>query len=328
MTDAMTVNYLFFLGILIPCIITIVLFIVFIYCMRKFRIRREIMTKKHDPHGRLRKLHGAYAPPPPPLPPMWSRQSAQFKQKDRLLCERDNEAYDEAGEISQAQGGNHQLYQTCNDSGMSDLSEAQYRYDQERPYSQSSTDSEDSGFRSSRSGQYLHSAQNSNTQDMPLFKPIKSHRESLTMTVHQGCSSKQPSPSHRANSNCDFCRSSSRQSKQKQSCPSSRRKVCDTRPPSTLHQTPSPTCTKLDPVTMTFISNSSPSTLDLLPPPHTYRKNSPEAIDLQQIETDVKLSHIPSISQQCRPMTMTTAIVHAPLHHYTDNTPRMSYSVV
>lgn len=185
MTDAMTVNYLFFLGILIPCIITIVLFIVFIYCMRKFRIRREIMTKKHDPHGRLRKLHGAYAPPPPPLPPMWSRQSAQFKQKDRLLCERDNEAYDEAGEISQAQGGNHQLYQTCNDSGMSDLSEAQYRYDQERPYSQSSTDSEDSGFRSSRSGQYLHSAQNSNTQDMPLFKPIKSHRESLTMTVHQ-----------------------------------------------------------------------------------------------------------------------------------------------
>lgn len=325
MTDTMTVNYLFFLGILIPCIITIALFIVFIYCMRKFRIRREIMTKKHDPHGRLRKLHGAYAPPPPPLPPMWSRQSVQFKQKDRLISEQDNEAYDETGELSPDQPGNHQLYQMCNDSGMSDLSEQQYRYERERPYSQSSTDSEDSGFRSSRSGQYLHSAQNSNTQDMPLFKPIKSHRESLS--VHPGCSSKQPSPSHRSNSKCDFCRSSSRQCKHKNSRPSSRRKACE-KSSSAIHQTPSPTCTKLDPVTMTFVSNSSPSALDLLPPLPTYRKSSPEAIDLQQIETDVKLSHIPSISQQCRPLTMTTAMVHTPLHHYTDNTPRMSYSVV
>jgi hypothetical protein len=71
------------------------------------------------------------------------------------------------------------MYNTFHDSGMSDLSETQYKFECDRPVSQASTDSEDSGFRSSRSGQYIHSAQNStgNDKDTPIFKHNCSEKE-------------------------------------------------------------------------------------------------------------------------------------------------------
>lgn len=197
-------NLLFFFGVLIPALVTIALFVVFCYCWYRMRIRNQILYKKHDPHKieKLRALGKDYEPPPPPLPPF----------KDPSLLNdtlahnnnnknKSNDNYEESPEPTEG-FDNPAMYRTNPDSGFSDLNQIHcngenstqvQRSESIRPNSQASDDSDDSGFRSSRSGQYIHSASSStgNAQEncgpgsgvhslqvqdaVPLFKPIKIH---------------------------------------------------------------------------------------------------------------------------------------------------------
>ncbi|KAH3873450.1 uncharacterized protein LOC127869013 [Dreissena polymorpha] len=211
MVASSKMNLLFFFGILIPALVTVVLFVVFCYCYIKMRIRNQIRYKKHDPHKieRLREIGKNYEPPPPPLPP--------FKKSTALLSDsynnnihknKSSDNYEAQPEPTEGLD-NPAMYRTNPDSGFSELnqivcnvetnsssptSRVQRREsDMCRPHSPASDDSDDSGFRSSRSGQYLHSASSSNAnsqetgllcsgvhslhvQDsVPLFKPIKIH---------------------------------------------------------------------------------------------------------------------------------------------------------
>lgn len=168
------------------------------------RIRNQILYKKHDPHKieELRSIGKNYESPPPPPPPF---KSASFL-NDTLNHNnnnknKSNDNYEESPEPTEG-FDNPAMYRTNADSGFSDLNQIQcnvdssahvQRSDSVRPNSQASDDSDDSGFRSSRSGQYIHSASSStgNAQDscvqgigvhslqvhdaVPLFKPIKIH---------------------------------------------------------------------------------------------------------------------------------------------------------
>ncbi|KAK3089298.1 hypothetical protein FSP39_002475 [Pinctada imbricata] len=323
------------------------------------------MTKKHDPHGRLKQIHGVYARPAPPPPPRWIRH-AHFGDTP-ILNERDNEAYEEADNFCQIpesqETHNKPMYNTFHDSGMSELSESHYQCEhaceqqcEHRPYSSGSTDSEDSGFRSSRSGQYLHSAQNSNAQEIPLFRPIKSHKENCTVSLPNGHSCDRELPDIPVSG--EFHKKSSRHSKSRRR-PSSCQKpgrhsvdnnanVCgrpssdscinpknsfrktDSISPSLIRLDPSPSFIRMDPSPSNcFIFDTSPSFNKLeAPPPITRLRGSPEDIDLQQIETDVNLTNIPTISQQCRPLQVTTAMVHRPHQNFGPHRQKMSYSVV
>ncbi|XP_045211691.2 GATA zinc finger domain-containing protein 3-like [Mercenaria mercenaria] len=205
MVNRSSMNLLFFFGVLIPALVTIALFVVFCYCWYKMRIRNQILYKKHDPHKieRLRSMGKNYEAPTPPPPP--------FKSSSSLLNDtfnhnnnnknKSNDNYEESPEPTEG-FDNPAMYRTNPDSGFSDLNQIQchvdnsahvQRSDSIRPNSQASDDSDDSGFRSSRSGQYIHSASSStgNAQEncghgggvhslqvhdsTPLFKPIKIH---------------------------------------------------------------------------------------------------------------------------------------------------------
>lgn len=131
------------------------------------------MTKKFDPHKKIRSGKDAYKVPRPPLPPKWIFKTSSKSQDGQSILPHHNKAFDVSPDTTPGEDHRH-MYNTFHDSGMSELSEIQYRFDKQRPHSQASTDSEDSGFRSSRSGQYLHSTQNSNAQELPLFKPLDS----------------------------------------------------------------------------------------------------------------------------------------------------------
>ena len=206
-----TMNYLFFLGILIPSIITIVLFGVFCYCWWKIKIRNQILYKKHDPHGIEKLKDGAiYEPPPPPCPPFNSpRDLSELlnynNNNDKKPCSDD---YEESPEPTEGID-NPIHYRTAPDSGFCELNDIQCKmqgdspgrsHDDNRPKSEASDDSDDSGFRSSRSGQYNHSASSSNgnaqealqgagcgqLQDIvPLFKPIRIHPNELEYQPYQ-----------------------------------------------------------------------------------------------------------------------------------------------
>ncbi|KAL4240665.1 hypothetical protein ACF0H5_001456 [Mactra antiquata] len=207
MVEQNNMNLLFFFGVLIPALVTIALFVVFCYCWYKMRIRNQILYKKHDPHKieRLRQEGKDYEPPPPPPPPF---KSGMVLLSDVLANNnnnknKDNDNYEESPEPTEG-FDNHAMYRTNPDSGFSDLNQVQcsvensaqvQRNNNDRPNSQASDDSDDSGFRSSRSGQYIHSASSStgNAQEncgqggsggvhslqvsdaVPLFKPIKIH---------------------------------------------------------------------------------------------------------------------------------------------------------
>ena len=206
MVNKSSMNLLFFFGVLIPALVTIALFVVFCYCWYKMRIRNQILYKKHDPHKieKLRAMGKDYEAPPPPPPP--------FKSNTTLLNDsfghnnnnknKSNDNYEESPEPTEG-FDNPAMYRTNPDSGFSDLNQIQchvennahhvQRSESVRPNSQASDDSDDSGFRSSRSGQYIHSASSStgnahescgqasgvhslNVHDaVPLFKPIKIH---------------------------------------------------------------------------------------------------------------------------------------------------------
>lgn len=201
MVNWSTMNYLFFLGILIPSIITVVLFVVFCYCWWRIKVRDKILYKKHDPHGIEKLKDGAiYEPPPPPRPPFKSKYdlSDLLNHNNNNEKKDTNDDYEESPEPTDGVE-NPTLYRTAPDSGFCELNDIQCNMqgdpqgragDDNRPKSEASDDSDDSGFRSSRSGQYNHSASssNGNAQEalqgvnscqvhdiVPLFKPIRIH---------------------------------------------------------------------------------------------------------------------------------------------------------
>lgn len=138
-----------------------------------------MMTKKHDPHKRFAKKKNKsddYNSAKLIETEKYWRANSSIHSGDYA---EHNEAFDASPDLPSNES--KAMYNTFHDSGMSDLSETQYKFESDRPISQASTDSEDSGFRSSRSGQYCHSAQNStgNEKDTPVFKPICSEKEHI-----------------------------------------------------------------------------------------------------------------------------------------------------
>ena len=206
--NSSTMNYLFFLGIVIPSIVTVILFVVFCYCWWRIKVRHQILYKKHDPHGIDRLKDGVvYEPPPPPRPPFKSK----FELSDLLNHNDKKESNDNYEESPEPTDGidNPTLYRTAPDSGFCELNDIQFNMpdnaagrsaDNNRPKSEASDDSDDSGFRSSRSGQYNHSASssNGNAQEalhgvascqvhdiVPLFKPIRIHPDKADYQPYQ-----------------------------------------------------------------------------------------------------------------------------------------------
>ncbi|CAG5135928.1 unnamed protein product [Candidula unifasciata] len=111
--DNSNMNFLFYVGIIVPTLITIALFLVFIYCWFLQRARKEVLTKKYDPHGKMRRLGMSLDPPPPP----------DFcRLEDALLPGNgeDNVAYDVSRSPSTEQDGHGRpMYHTYHDSGIS-----------------------------------------------------------------------------------------------------------------------------------------------------------------------------------------------------------------
>lgn len=149
----MSYTYLFWLGIVVPTSITVLLFILFLVCWFKYNLREKFTKKKHDPH-RVNQKSTRNPKPPTGLPPPPPVPNHRSRADDRLPA--------------------RVIYSTYHDSGMSELHEIHYKFD--RPVSQASTDSEDSGFRSSKSAHYLpnRSSEHSIPQDIPLLKPVSS----------------------------------------------------------------------------------------------------------------------------------------------------------
>ncbi|VDI00299.1 Hypothetical predicted protein [Mytilus galloprovincialis] len=268
MTSSMTLHFLFYLGIIIPAIITLVLFVIFLFFLRKNRIRKEIMTKKHDPHRKFAKKREKDDSKSAKL-----IESEKYWNSTQSCHSGDYAEHNEAFDASPDLPGNDnkQMYNTFHDSGMSDLSETQYKFECDRPISQASTDSEDSGFRSSRSGQYIHSAQNStgNDKDTPVFKPICSERE-------------------RANASHNDCEQIKRIQSSRHSYPIQKKKSSHTR-----H--------------------------------HGNSRHNQRDIDLNEIETDLKLVPISTITQNSYHMPM-HHLPPPPMHHSSDTTVPVSFS--
>ncbi|GAB1602389.1 GATA zinc finger domain-containing protein 16-like [Argonauta hians] len=154
----MTYTYLFSLGIVLPTTITVFLFILFLICWFKYDLREKFTKKKHDPHRVNQNPSRSTKPPtglPPPPPDQYNRSRPNDQRDERFSA--------------------RIIYSTYHDSGMSELHEIHYKFD--RPVSQASTDSEDSGFRSSKSAHYLPNrlSENSFPQDIPLLKPVSAN---------------------------------------------------------------------------------------------------------------------------------------------------------
>lgn len=150
----MSYTYLFWLGIVVPTSITVVLFILFLVCWFKFNLREKFTKKKHDPH-RVNQSSVRNPKPPTGLPPPPPVPNHRSRADERLPA--------------------RVIYSTYHDSGMSELHEIHYKFD--RPVSQASTDSEDSGFRSSKSAHYLPNRPSDHNipQDIPLLKPVSAN---------------------------------------------------------------------------------------------------------------------------------------------------------
>lgn len=225
MVDQSRMNLLFFFGVLIPALVTIGLFVTFCYCWYKMRIRNQILYKKHDPHKiEQLKMEGKnYDPPFPPSPPFKSKMffhESLSHNNNNVNKQKANDDYEDSPEPTDCLEDTT-IYRTNNDSGFSDLNQIQCNVDKSsvnvarnnsdlRPNSQASEDSDDSGFRSSRSGRYLHSASSStgNAQDscmqhclhtvqvhdcIPLFQPVKIHpnenrRKQIVPHIHRNSS--------------------------------------------------------------------------------------------------------------------------------------------
>ena len=220
-----TMNYLFFLGILIPSIITVILFVVFCYCWWRIKVRDQILYKKHDPHGIEKLKDGAiYEPPPPPSPPFRSTRdlSDLLSHDNNNTKKTSSDDYEESPEPTDGVD-NPTLYRIAPDSGFCELNDIHCKVqgesheragEENRPKSEASDDSDDSGFRSSRSGQYNHSASssNGNAQEalvgvgscqvhdiVPLFKPIRIHPNEKDYQPYQISYGDRYSAKHRRN---------------------------------------------------------------------------------------------------------------------------------
>ncbi|XP_076458413.1 uncharacterized protein LOC143292110 [Babylonia areolata] len=67
MTMAFRISYLFYVGIILPTVVTLALFVFFVICWRKQSARKAVLTKPYDPHGTMRRLGIPNHPPPPPV---------------------------------------------------------------------------------------------------------------------------------------------------------------------------------------------------------------------------------------------------------------------
>lgn len=155
--------YLFYIGVLVPTIVTVLLFIIFIICWFKFNLRQKIMNRRYDPHGKQKG-------PVVVAPPSYHQQPIPEESAPHTT--------DTFPQTTDTQGA---MYSTFHDSGMSELHEIQYK-NFDRPVSQASTDSEDSGFRSSKSAHYLQGlrTENSILHDVPLLRSLINSRDEQT----------------------------------------------------------------------------------------------------------------------------------------------------
>lgn len=212
-----TLNYLFYAGIILPTVVTLVLFVFFVICWRKQSARKAILTKPYDPHGTMRRLGIPNKPPPPPV-----FIHASVSATEDLGGEY-NEAYDMSRSPSaEAQASGRLVSPLTSPSGDADLiSRLAYhsRLDsglsepacdspgavsgggvggvgsggnaRDRPQSQAShsstTDSEDSGFRGSRS-QYPPQNGQSGHNELPLLKRARSGRGKRGSGYHKAVS--------------------------------------------------------------------------------------------------------------------------------------------
>ena len=60
-------HYMFYVGIVLPTVLTVVLFIVFVVCWRRQTALKAVMTLPYDPHGAMRRRGIPRVPPPPPV---------------------------------------------------------------------------------------------------------------------------------------------------------------------------------------------------------------------------------------------------------------------
>lgn len=97
-------NYLFYVGIILPTIVTLALFVFFVICWRKQSARKAVLTKPYDPHGTMRRLGIPNRPPPPPVF-LHSRLSSPTTES---FGGEDNAAYDMSRSPSaEANAGGH-----------------------------------------------------------------------------------------------------------------------------------------------------------------------------------------------------------------------------
>ncbi|KAL8590898.1 hypothetical protein ACOMHN_052656 [Nucella lapillus] len=231
---AFRLSYLFYVGIILPTVVTLALFVFFVICWRKQSARKMVLTKPYDPHGTMRKLGIPNTPPPPPL--FLHHRGGLITPTSELEGE-DNAAYDmsrspsaEASQPGKSGGarpapttfqGSHLCVQLDNsvrqlqllgspsgeleltgrlafhghlDSGLSELAcespgggsheggggagaggggaglASRDRPQSQASHSSHSTDSEDSGFRSARSGQLSHQGH----YEPPMFRRSRS----------------------------------------------------------------------------------------------------------------------------------------------------------
>ncbi|PVD38576.1 hypothetical protein C0Q70_01192 [Pomacea canaliculata] len=192
-----TLGYLFYVGIILPTVVTLVLFVLFVLCWRRQSARKEILTKPYDPHGAMRRLGMTSQPPPPPV---FVRTSASATES---LGGEDNGGYDMSRSPStetEATNVRSATFHSRLDSGLSepscdllciggDVGVGLVHSQRDRPQSQAShsstTDSEDSGFRSSRSGPYPPNGHLSQ-HEMPLLKPTRVNSISISTKGKMG----------------------------------------------------------------------------------------------------------------------------------------------
>ncbi|GFR88495.1 hypothetical protein ElyMa_000771300 [Elysia marginata] len=129
-------NYLFYVGIILPTLITICLFLVFIYCWFLQKARKEVLTRRYDPHGKMRRLGLSMEPPPPPdfcrleataTTPLASHLSPSHYGEDNMAycvsrspsTDQQNQQQQQQQQQTNIQPARRSLYHTYHDSGIS-----------------------------------------------------------------------------------------------------------------------------------------------------------------------------------------------------------------
>lgn len=161
--DSWTLECLFYVGIIVPTVVLVLLFAIFVVCWRRQRARKEllaVLTEKYDPHGTMRRLGIPNKPPPPPV---FIHRSPSTTEN---IGGEDNVAYDMSRSPStetDTTTAPRLAFHSRLDSGLSERSchsRGNGCSERDRAQSQAShsstPDSDDSGFQSSRSAQNPH----------------------------------------------------------------------------------------------------------------------------------------------------------------------------